>query len=151
MPIHDEEAFELLTIARVSLLIKEPFFGVLAMNLDLVEVDSKTAEKMTTAAVDGRRIWYNPAFIKTLTPDELKFLVAHEVLHCVYSHLGRRFDRDPKIYNMAADFVINAILKEAGFSLPKICLYKEEYLNWITEDVYDDLIEKNTKPQQTIQ
>ena len=55
MPIRDEEAFELLTIARVSLLIKEPFFGVLAMNLELVEVDIKTAERMTTAAVDGRR------------------------------------------------------------------------------------------------
>ena len=120
MPIRDQEAFDLLTIARVSLLIKESFFGVLAMNLELIEVDAITAERMTTAAVDGRRLWYNPEFIKTLTPDELKFLVGHEVLHCVYNHLYRRFDRDPKIYNMAADYVINAILKEAGFVLPKI-------------------------------
>lgn len=150
MPIiRDQDAYDLLTIARVSLLIKEPFFGVLAMNLELIEVDKKTAERMTTAAVDGRRLWYNPEFIKTLTPDELKFLVGHEVLHCVYNHLQRRFDRDPKIYNMAADYIINAVLKEAGFSLPKIVLYEEKYLNWITEDVYDDLIDKNVKPKET--
>lgn len=150
MATFDQEAADLLTIARVSMLLKQPFFGVLALNLELIQVDEVLAKRMTTAAVDGKRLWYNPEFVKTLTKDQLMFLVGHEVLHCVYNHLVRRYDRDPKIYNMAADYVINAILVEAGFSMPDIGLYEEKYLNWITEDVYDDLIDKNAKPEQTL-
>ena len=150
MAVRDQEALDLLTVARVSLLLKKPFFGVLALNLELIEVDQKLAERMTTAAVDGKRLWYNPEFIKTLTKDELMFLIGHEILHCVYDHIYRRFDRDPQIYNMAADYVINAILMDDGFVKPKIGLYEEKYLNWITEDVYDDLIQNNASPKPTL-
>ena len=144
------EAAEALTVARISMLLKQPFFGTLAMKLRLIEVDEKTAERMTTAAVDGRRLWYNSKFINSLDKEELMFLVGHEVLHCVFNHLKRRFDRDPKIYNMAADYVINATLVEAGFKMPKIGLYEEKYLNWTSEDVYDDLIKNNASPKPTL-
>ena len=150
MAVRDQEALDNLTTARVALLLKKPFFGVLALNLELVEVDQKTAERMTTAAVDGRHLYYNPEFINSLTKEERMFLVGHEVLHCVYHHLQRRFDRDPKIYNMAADYVINAILMDDGFTKPKIGLYEEKYLNWTTEDVYDDLIKNGAKPKPTL-
>ena len=150
MQVTDKEALELLTIARVALLLKQPFFGVLAMNLELIEISGELSERMKTAAVDGRRLWYNPTFIKTLDKEELMFLVGHEVLHCVFNHLIRRFDRDPKIYNMAADYVINATLVEAGFKMLKIGLYEKKFLNWTSEGVYDDLIKNNTKPQPTL-
>jgi len=141
---------EQLRIARISMLLKQPFFGTLAMKLRLIEVDKATAERMTTAAVDGRRLWYNPVFISSLTKEETMFLVGHEVLHCVFNHLKRRFDRDPQIYNMAADYVINATLVEVGFTMPKIGLYDEKYLNWTSEDVYDDLIKSGAKPKPTL-
>lgn len=144
------KALESLTIARIALLLKQPFFGTLAMRLRLIEVDEKTAERMATAAVDGRRMWYNPKFINSLDKDENMFLVGHEVLHCVFNHLCRRFDRDPKLYNMAADYVINATLVEAGFKMPKIGLYDEKFLNWTTEDVYDYLIENNVQAKPTL-
>jgi predicted metal-dependent peptidase len=144
------EALENLTVARIAMLLKQPFFGTLAMKLDLIEVDKVTAERLTTAAVDGRRLWYNPEFIKTLSKDECMFLVAHEVLHCVFGHMTRRFDRDPKLWNMAADYVINATLIEAGFTMPKIGLYEKKYLNWTSEDVYDDLVENNTESKPTL-
>jgi predicted metal-dependent peptidase len=44
---------------------------------------------------------------------KLNFLFGHEVLHCVYDHFGRRGDRDPKIWNIANDFCVNADLVEA--------------------------------------
>ncbi|RYD61691.1 MAG: hypothetical protein EOP83_16450, partial [Verrucomicrobiaceae bacterium] len=37
---------------------------------------------------------------------------AHEILHCIYDHLGRRGGRDPKLLNMAQDYVINYTLVE---------------------------------------
>jgi len=150
MPVRDQEALDLLTTARISLLIKQPFFGILGMNLELVEASVKEAEKMTTAAVDGRHLWYNPEFIKSLTEGEIKFLVGHEIMHCVFKHIRRRFDRDPKIYNMAADYVINALLINEGFTKPKIGLYNEKYLNWFAEDVYDELVETGAEPSPTL-
>ena len=150
MSVKDQDALDLLTIARISLLLKQPFFGVLAMNLELIEVMPEIEERMRTAAVDGRRFWYNPEFIKSMDKEEIMFLVGHEILHCVFNHLRRRFDREPKIYNMAADYVINATLIEAGFKMPKIGLYEKKYLNWTSEDVYDDLIKNKTSAKPTL-
>ena len=144
------EAMEALTIARIALLLKQPFFGTLAMKLNLIECDEKMAEKMKTAAVDGRRMWFNPKFIMSLDKEECMFLAAHEVLHCVFDHLRRRVDRDPKIWNSAADYVINATLVEAGFKMPKIGLYEDKYLNWTSEDVYDEMIKNGDKGGNTL-
>ena len=53
-----------------------------------------------------------PAFVKALNDQELLFLCGHEVLHCVFDHFDRREDRNPQIYNMAGDYVINLLLVE---------------------------------------
>ena len=143
-------AEEALTIARIALLLKQPFFGMLAMNLEIIEVTEEQAKLMKTAAVDGRHLWYNPDFINSLDKEEVMFLVGHEVMHCVFNHLKRRFDRDPKIYNMAADYVINGILVEAGMKMPKIGLLDENYHNWTSEDVYDHLIENKCESKPTL-
>ncbi len=133
-------AMEAMTIARIAMLLKQPFFGTLAMKLQLIECDENLAKKMRTAAVDGRRMWFNPEFVLSLSKDELIFLICHEVLHCVFNHLGRRGSRDPKIYNMAADYVINAALINENMSMPEVGLYEKKYFNWTAEDVYDELI-----------
>jgi len=144
------EAMEKLTIARISLLFNQPFFGMLAMKLQLVECDKELAKRMSTAAVDGRRLWFNPEFINTLDKEELMFLFGHEVLHCVFDHLRRRVDRDPKIWNAAADYVINATLVEAGMKMPSIGLYESKYLNWTSEDVYDEMTKNGDKGGNTL-
>ena len=120
MALRQTPAEEALTVARIAMLIRQPFFGTLAMKLQLVEVDEETAKRMTTAAVDGRRLWYNPAFIETLSKEELMFLVSHEVLHCVFHHLGRRGARDPKIFNMASSPCVGSLKKgNLKFLLPQ--------------------------------
>ena len=65
------------------MLIKHPFFGTLATRLKLVE-----AEWCPTAAVDGKHFYYNTDFFRTMTPEEIDFIVGHEVFHCVYDHCG---------------------------------------------------------------
>ena len=138
---------EAMTIARIAMLLKQPFFGTLAMKLQLIECDESMAEKMRTAAVDGRRMWFNPEFVLSLSKDELIFLMCHEVMHCVFNHLGRRGSRDPKIYNMAADYVINAALINENFVMPEVGLYEKKYFNWTAEDVYDELIKNGEDGQ----
>ena len=106
----NREVKEMIVSGRVRMLIKHPFFGTLATRLKLVE-----AEWCPTAAVDGKHFYYNSDFFRTLTPEEIDFVVGHEVMHCVYDHCGeggrlldyKEEDRDPKLWNIAADYKVN--------------------------------------------
>lgn len=95
-----------LTKARVRMLLKHPFWGNLATRLKLVEA----SDWCQTAATDGRHFYYCTDFINKLDDDELVFLFGHEVGHCVYNHMGRRGDRQPQVWNMAGDYLINDML-----------------------------------------
>ena len=95
-----------LITARVGLLLKHPFFGNMATRLELIDA----SEWCATLATDGRKFYYNIGFVDKLTPREAEFGFAHEVLHNVFDHMGRRNERDPQLSNIAADFATNQIL-----------------------------------------
>jgi predicted metal-dependent peptidase len=143
-PKLDREVREILTTARVGLLLKASFFGNLATRLKLVNAD----EWCPTAATDGRNFYYNCKFIKLLKPKEVEFLFGHEVLHCVYDHFGRRGERDPMLWNIADDYCVNGDLKKHGvgeFITSVPCLYDKKYEGLCAEEVYDILYEKADK------
>ena len=76
---------------------------------------------------------------------EIEFVIAHEILHCVFDHLGRRGDRDALIYNIASDYIVNnTCVRERIGQIPSIvsCYQDFKYENWSSEDVYDDLFSK---------
>jgi predicted metal-dependent peptidase len=139
---------ERLMMGRVRLLLNKPFFGNLATRLIPVPT-----YKLPTAGTDGRRFFYNPAFLKHLSDNEILFLCGHEVLHCVFDHFGRREGRNPALYNMAGDYIINIVLADEQVgdiitTVPILLDYK--YRGWTSEEVYDDLKENCPKPQQTL-
>ena len=138
-PRVDADARERLITARIGLLLKHAFFGNLATRLQLINAD----DWLTTAATDGLKLYYNSRFIMMLKPKEVEFLVAHEVMHVVYDHIGRRIDRDPEIWNIANDYTVNADLKKhkvGEFITTVPCLYEKKYENWTSEDIYEDLM-----------
>lgn len=102
--------------AKTSLMLEHPFFGAVALNMPhtITEFASPHAGMKPTACTNGKRVLYHPEFIKDLSDEQLKFLVAHECMHPMLEHNFRRQGRDPKKWNMAADFVINQILTEEG-------------------------------------
>jgi predicted metal-dependent peptidase len=139
-PKIDFNARERLVSARISLLLKHSFFGNLATRLKLVNAD----EWCSTAATDGQLFYYNSRFIMMLKQKEVEFLVAHEVLHVVYDHMGRREQRDPKIWNIADDYAVNADLKRhkiGDFITTVPCLYEKKYDGPPAEEIYDDLLQ----------
>lgn len=151
MPEINTEAKKAIVLARTSMLFNHAFFGNLAMKLQTVEVaDEGKGSLFKTAAVDGKNLYYNADFILSLNEDERVFLVAHEVLHCVFGHLVRRHDRDPQLFNMACDYVINAMLIESKMKMPQVGLYDPKYLDWSAEDVYDDLIKNGVEAKPTL-
>lgn len=134
--------------ARVYLLINHAFFGNLATRLELVDA----TKWCPTAATDGRRFYYNREFIKNLTRNELVFLVGHEILHCVYDHIGRKGARDPQVWNMANDYIVNyTLVKERIGDMIKGGLFSEKYTDELTsEEVYELLKQNSVQVQMTI-
>jgi len=143
-PKIDHEARERLVTARIGLLLRHSFFGNLATRLTLINAD----EWCSTAATDGLKFYYNSRFIMMLKPKEVEFLVAHEVLHVVYDHMGRRGTRDPQIWNIADDYAVNADLKRhkvGQFITTVPCLYEQKYDGKPAEEIYDDLMKNVQK------
>ena len=133
-----------LITARVGLLLRHPFFGNLATRMKLIDASDWCA----TLATDGRNFYYNLDFVNKLKPKEAEFGFAHEVLHNVFDHLGRREGRDPKLSNIAADFAVNQILKDEKIGeVPSfIKIFQDnKYRGWSYEQIYDDLYEKAEK------
>ena len=104
-------------------------------------------------ATDGSRIVYNPAFVDQLKPAELEGTLAHEVMHCALGHQCRRGNRDPGLWNEAADFAINPILIANGFTLPAGALIDPAFANLSAEEIYARMLQKrngsSAAPKQT--
>ena len=116
--------------ARTQLLLNHPFFGTLCVRLKLVPGSVPT---MTT---DGRRIVYNPSFVEGLKPAELEGVLAHEVLHCALAHHCRRGQREPELWNEAADYAVNPILLASGVVLPTGVLVDPAFADLSAEEIY---------------
>jgi predicted metal-dependent peptidase len=127
--------------ARIGLLLRHPFFGNMATRLRIIAAD----EWLGTAAVDGRNLYYNTQFFNAMNNKEIEFVVAHEILHMVFDHMGRREDRDPMIYNISADYIVNnTLVRDRIGTIPSIvkCYQDFKYEGWTSEEVYDDVYEK---------
>jgi len=143
-PKEDRLARDKLTSARVSLLLKQPFFGNMATRLTLTNAD----EWMPTAATDGRRFYYNAKFVNMLERKEVEFLFGHEVLHCCYDHILRAGTRDKQLFNIAADYCVNRDLvkHKVGKLITTVdCLFDHKYDGMTAEEIYDELYENADK------
>ena len=138
------KVIEKLTTARVGLLLRHPFFGNLATRLKLVDA----SDWCQTLATDGRTFYYNVGFVDKLTPKQAEFGFAHEVLHNVFDHMGRRDSRDPTLSNIAADYAVNQILRDERIGeVPDwIKIFQDnKYRGWSYEQIYDDVYERAEK------
>lgn len=134
--VHDE-----LSRCIVQLLLKEPFFGHL-----LGSVTRLVGNETATAAVGVRghrpMLIVNPDFFTKVLrkgPERIG-VVKHEALHLLFKHLFRtgRHRKDPLIFNLAADLVVNQFIK-GPWKLPD---------GAITLDTFPDI---GLKPDQTLE
>jgi predicted metal-dependent peptidase len=135
------DVYDRIVVARIGLLLRHPFFGNMATRLRILAAD----DWLPTAAVDGRNLYYNTQFFNAMSNKEIEFVVAHEILHMVFDHLGRREDRNPMLYNIAADYKVNNLLvRDRIGEVPKIvdCFQDFQYEADTSEDIYDKLFEE---------
>lgn len=121
------------------------FSGVLSIG------DVNFSDKVPTAGTNGRDVTYNPDWIQTLPTKELNFIVLHEAIHKAFQHMHiwkGLFKKNPMLTNMAADYVVNATIKNADPDeniavMPKSGLYDQRFDNMTTKQIFDILQKEN--------
>ncbi|BAZ83701.1 peptidase [Sphaerospermopsis kisseleviana CS-549] len=120
-----------------------PLLGALATNFEIIE-DPLICQRLeiSVAAIDveNKQIFINPA--GGLTNEEYRFVMAHELLHAGLRHDTRRQGREPYLWNVACDYVINSWLIEMGVGeLPHVgALYDPDLKNLSAESIYDRIV-----------
>lgn len=126
-----------------KMLVKYPFFGSV-----VASVDYKENEDIATAGTDGQTIYYNPEYLAGLSIEEQTFVFAHEVCHIAFNHILRSDGRDPKLWNIATDAVINQFLKRDGLKLAANGVDIAEAINYDAEQLYEKLLQEKRQRQQ---
>lgn len=131
---------EKLAKAKAQLIIRQPFFASLVCNMPMEANDQLNPPTMAT---DGKTIWFHPQFVEDISVDEVLFVLCHEVMHKVFSHMFRRGQRNPRKWNIAGDYIINDVLvKDNIGSMPQGALYNASIVSsggGTTDGVYNIL------------
>ena len=138
-------AQEKITKAKVSIILSNAlaFFASLMMKKPFI-VDNS----IKTACTNGKVIKYNPLYIDSLSQDEVVSLICHELMHLTLLHHVRREGRDLEMFNKAADYAINPILKKAGLKIPKGWLLDSRFEDMSAETIYRILEQEKRDEQQ---
>jgi predicted metal-dependent peptidase len=118
-----------------------PLLGAMAAGFTLVaDADVVRAWDISLAAVDAEHgeIYVNPH--AALTAEEWRFVLAHEMLHAALRHDRRALGREPYLWNVACDYVINGwLVAMAVGELPEGSLHDPQLTGLSAESVYDTL------------
>lgn len=126
-----------------KMLVKYPFFGSV-----VASVDYKENKDILTAGTDGETIYYNPKYLESLSVEEQTFIFAHEVCHIAFNHILRSEGKDPELWNIATDGVINQFLKRDGLKMVLGGVDMAEAINYDAEQLYDKLLQEKQQRQQ---
>lgn len=168
---YKNECYERMVIARTAMVMTCPFFGVLVAQLKPVEnntwcqtlaVDGKhlyynvefimgvkdparkkeRADKLRKVIPDITDEQINATFAG-LSNDNLIAALCHEVLHCAYNHFLRKGSRNMKLWNKAADYAINQIIKRSKVGeIQDTWLYDARFENMTAEEIYNILLDE---------
>lgn len=140
------------------------FYYCVLANLKKVET-----KEIQTMGVSLDTLYYNPEFVLKLKPNELTFVLMHEVMHIAMQHELRKGARLHQLWNVACDFYINQVLavefglkypgdkvlpKEdtcnVGVAIPEDILLnpKVDIVKDTPEKIYDEILQEYEKMKQ---
>lgn len=118
-------------IRRLTIVRRQTWYLGMAARLTL-----SADPTIPTACTDGKRLRVNAAWFQALPLGIQESAIAHEIGHCVYLHFARRGSRDRRLYNVAGDYAINGILRQAGFALGADWLDDRRFDGMSTDAIY---------------
>ena len=126
-----------------KMLVKYPFFGSV-----VASVGYKENKDIPTAGTDGETIYYNPEYLEGLSVEEQTFIFAHEVCHIAFNHILRSEGKNPELWNIATDGVINQFLKRDGLKMAPGGVDIAEAINYDAEQLYEKLLQEKQQSGQ---
>lgn len=130
-----KKASDILSVCRRDILNAYPFIGSIALRMETVPTRDV---RVRTACTDGNSVYFDIAFLSSLTREQQTFVLAHEVWHAVLMHLVRRQNRIPQLFNIATDKEVNAMLQKDGFTPPAdLCFPTKEEEGKCAEEIYE--------------
>lgn len=146
----NKAAFNRIRRSFTEIITKYKFFAEILFNLKVME--AYPGSGINTMATDGKSIVYSGDFVANQEQSETVFVLLHEIMHNVNFHFARRINRDPHIWNCAADYAINIQLedmaKEIGggyIKAPKGILLDSQYRGMAAEQIYEILVKDPSK------
>ena len=127
---------DLIYDAKRKMLAIYPRFG---SEIAVANIEFKDNLKYHTAATDGKNIYVDPNYFASLSENDRLFTIAHEIMHIKFMHMYRLKDksgvkRDPELWNIATDAIINVNMPEA--------------LDYSAEEFYQKLLQEKEKKEQ---
>lgn len=115
------------------------FLGSLICSMNVV-----WSNEIETACTNGETIKWNPEFFKRCSENLRVFTLVHELWHPGRLHFLRRGNRDPELWNIAADHEINLAMVEDGFNADGFPMYADKrFKGMAAEQIYDILQQEN--------
>jgi predicted metal-dependent peptidase len=130
----------IISASLLRLRMKSPFFATLALFTRF-----QATQALPTAATDGQDIFVNQDFVRSLSSPQVDGLLLHEVLHAALLHVVRRGQREPLLWNIAADIVVNGMISQQScFELPQGGIRDPELEHLSVEEIYEILLPNTT-------
>lgn len=136
----------------ISLRKIRPFYSAVYETIKKVETD-----EIETMGVTPTTLVYNKNFVECRKYEEFLFIVLHEIAHIALMHNPRGDKKDPPLWNIACDLIVNKLLADEfglrpgmtkdKIDMPTDCLYTEtlDINTETTEEVYSVLDEQAKK------
>lgn len=119
-----------------------PLLGGVAAGFQIIEswkICEKEEVQIAAVNVQAGKIYVNPT--ANLQEEELRFVLAQEFLHAGLQHQERCQGRDPYLWNVACDYVINGWLLDMRIGkMPDGVLFDDTLKKMSAEEVYDKII-----------
>ena len=136
--------------AKRKMLAKYPRFG---SEIAAANIEFRDDLPSHTAATDGKNIYVDPNYFESISENDRLFTIAHEIMHIKFMHMYRLVDKDgkkrnPELWNIATDAIINANLERDGFTIKEGYVNMPEALNYSAEEFYEILLKEKDKQQQ---
>lgn len=126
--------------AKAQLVLNEPFYATIMLNMKLVEcAKTPDGQDLWLAATNGTELFVNPANFEQLTVAKAKGVLKHEIMHVAQLHPWRGEGKEHERWNHATDYTINPLILDEGGELPEGCLDGSNFKGLSAEQIYNKL------------
>ena len=125
-----------MSVKIIDFIISELYADMRFFHLALSSLIPKADPSLLTCATDGIYIMYSPEQILRTFKNNPRFLnrcYLHSVMHCIFSHLWLRGNRDCMLWNLSCDIAVEYTIDQ----IDKPCTRR--ILTWLRKQVYDKI------------